>query len=121
MIPKELESFEHVGHYQFKKRYFIYCLYNKGKLRYVGRTTTHPLTRVAGHKDKKFTDIYYYIMNSKSECKAEENRMILKFRPLYNKNGYYHQNRTYKKKDGAKNQKASIFLAKAIKEELEKR
>lgn len=100
MLPKELESFEDVGHYQFKKRYFIYCLYNKGKLRYVGRTSTHPLSRVVPHKkDKTFTDIYYYTMNSKLEWKAEENRMILKFRPLYNRNGYYHANRTHRKKD----------------------
>lgn len=91
-FPEEIKEFQNVETWnKERKKYYIYLLYNKDKLRYVGRTRTHPIRRSTGHTNKRFTDLYYYTLDTKPEWKAEERRLILKYRPLYNYNGHYHR------------------------------
>jgi len=93
MIPKELESFKQIKHFHFKKRHFIYFLYNKAKLRYIGKTTTHPLKRVAGHSKKEFTDLYYIRLKNELECARLEKELIAKYKPFYNSGGDYYKSK----------------------------
>ena len=89
MIPKEIAFLPYaIKHRQHKAKgqYFIYFLYNKDKLRYVGKTTLDPSVRAAAHRDKKFTDIYYFIV-TRSTYSGLGHKLIAEYSPLYNYNG----------------------------------
>lgn len=74
----------------------IYFLFNKGKLVYIGQTTKGH-SRIFQHNDKKF-DSYSFQPYLESVLNEVEEKLILKYKPLYNKT-FLKKVRNYKKID----------------------
>lgn len=87
-IPEELKELEGIEKYHLSFPHYIYFLYDKKELVYIGKTAGQLTSRLIKHQeDKQFTDCYILKFSNNRICSIKEMEFISKFKPKYNKHG----------------------------------